>query len=431
MKILKILFVVLVIIILVSVVFFLFHLIFSQNTNVEIITSNAAIRDNHNEGDNAWGGHQTRIMRTNDGVFTAYITRDSKGFEGQLVWELAWKKDDEWHVAAKGLVGKEQPMNLLASPDGTIHVIAWPENNPTMWSGKPISGVLNLETEILDFPTNHAPYCGAGIDGEGNICVAMCGTSPLIDSNIPLACYDAKNDVWNLEYVPVKYRHCYTYVFPKSDGGLSLVSNRDVHWEDLGYEVPEGEEEFGYVFNKVSFWHRDRDPKNNPLKLVAFLEELPTQKYPDAKLKMNDYDAYFDTKERMHIIYSKEGASTKGMAQRRHAMFSNDGELLKDERLPLLAGGKSVIFQDDKERFYILSASNLPFPSARLYSAGNDGFDLGFPRIYNLKGNDVEYSGFAISAPRTGTPLSNIMDVGFPSDDGKEWVYFRIVLYEK
>ena len=46
----------------------------------------------------------------------------------------------------------------------------------------------------------------------------------------------------------------------------------------------------------------------------------------------------------------------------------------------------------------------------------------------DLQGYEVEYSGYGISVPRTGTPISNVLDVVFPSDGGTKWIYFQILL---
>jgi len=43
----------------------------------------------------------------------------------------------------------------------------------------------------------------------------------------------------------------------------------------------------------------------------------------------------------------------------------------------------------------------------------------------------VEYSGFGVAVPRTGTPPSHFVDAVFPSDQGRMWIYCRIVLYDE
>ena len=48
------------------------------------------------------------------------------------------------------------------------------------------------------------------------------------------------------------------------------------------------------------------------------------------------------------------------------------------------------------------------------------------PIQLDLAGYEVEYSGFGLSVPRTGTPLSNTVDVVFPSGNETQWLYFQL-----
>ena len=81
-----------------------------QQTNVEIVTADAATGD----GGNAWGGHQTRIVHTQDGIFTAYTVAGGGYLNRE--WHLAERQNDgTWNVIAQGESGRE-PVNLLASP---------------------------------------------------------------------------------------------------------------------------------------------------------------------------------------------------------------------------------------------------------------------------------------------------------------------------
>ncbi len=91
--------------------------------NLEIVTDGAATGD----GGNSWGGHQTRIVHTRDGVFTAY-TVPGDGYTSRE-WRLAWRKEDgSWSVIAQGGAGRE-PVNLLASPDRTLNIIGRSADN--------------------------------------------------------------------------------------------------------------------------------------------------------------------------------------------------------------------------------------------------------------------------------------------------------------
>ena len=93
-----------------------------------------------------------------------------------------------------------------------------------------------------------------------------------------------------------------------------------------------------------------------------------------------------------------------------------------DVRIPKKAGGYSRIFQDAQGDFYLLTSSG------RLYRAGDNGVNLSKPIILDLGGYQVEYSGFGVSVPRTGTHLGNVLDVVFPSDNGAKWIYFQLDL---
>ena len=50
------------------------------------------------------------------------------------------------------------------------------------------------------------------------------------------------------------------------------------------------------------------------------------------------------------------------------------------------------------------------------------------PVELDARGHKVEYAGFGWSAPRTGTPLSDVAEVVYPSGQGCEVIYFRLRL---
>src|SRR3989339_132503 len=379
--------------------------------NLEIVTDGAVTGD----GGNSWGGHQTRIVRTQDGVFTAY-TVPGDGYTSRE-WRLAWRNDNgTWPVIAQGGAGRE-PVNLLASPDGTLNIIGWPNGTGTIWSGKPSNGTITMQSSsIPGVASGFWPYNSAGIDHLGNLCVLSSGGEQ--PGEFRWACYLPAETQWISGTTEIDYRYTYTYMFPRPDRGLSLVATRDVLWETLGYTKPEGA--FDYVFNAFRYWRTD-DMSTTPIQELTFLEEAPTTQFPEPYLNAQT-DAYIDTKGQMHILYTREGASTGGKRQYRHRVVSPSGSLLYDVRIPKKAGEYSRIFQDDQEAFYLLTSSG------RLYRAGNDGVNLRKTIILDMGGYQVEYSGFGISVPRTGTPLDNVLDVVFPSDNGAKWIYFRLDL---
>jgi hypothetical protein len=378
---------------------------------VEVITNDAAVGD----GGNNWGGHQSRIVHTQDGIFTAYTVDGNSPLN--RIWKLVQRQTDgTWIVVAEGVAGRE-PVNLLASPDGSLHMIGWPDGEATMWSGKPNNGTLTMTTEkIPDVASGNWPYSSAGTNANGDLCIlsSVGGEKPV--GWFKWACYIPSQSQWISQTSQLDYRFAYTYVLPKPDGQLSLVSTRDVLWSALGYKQPANA--FDYVFNAFGYW-RTSDIVSEPIQMLSFAEEVPTEQYPSVLLSAQ-LDAYLDTKDRMHILYTLTGPSTGGNRTVRHRIISSDGTTVVDEELPREAGGLVRIFQDKNERFYLLCESGL------LYPMDEEGIKLDRPIKLDFGRYQVEYSGFGLSVPRTGTPLSNVIDVVFPSSNGAAWIYFQL-----
>jgi hypothetical protein len=382
---------------------------------VEVVTANASTGD----GGQAWGGHQTRIVRTAAGVFTAYTVAG----DGPLAryWYLVQRQPDgTWAVIASGGSGKD-PVNLLASPSGTVYVIAWPDGVGTIWAGRPTGGpgqVAMTREVIPQVVRDHWPYASAGIDADGNHCVLSSQGGQTPGGRFDYACYLPARGRWITHRAELDFKYAYTYVFPDPGGQLSLVATRDVRWSALGYQQPAGS--FDYVFNAYRYW-RTRELVSRPIEPFTFVEEPPTRDYPDPYLNAQ-MDAYIDTQDRMHILYWRRGATTAGDTQRRHRIVLPSGVVTFDGEMPSSGGWYYRIFQDSQERFYLLGSAGL------LYPLGDDGMTVGEPVSLDLGGYTVEYSGFGVSVPRTGTPRSDVMDVVFPSGNGTQWLYFRLDL---
>ncbi len=282
-------------------------------------------------------------------------------------------------------------------------------------------------TTIPNVAQGDYPYPSAGIDASGNISVLASGIpkpDPLIKGKMTphelrWACYIPSQSRWVTGSCQVDYGYTYSYVFPRPEGQMLAVSTRDNGRDELGIIQPPGAAP--WIFNAFMYWGTN-DSSSEIIKVLSFAEELPTTQYPDPWLKI--HEAYLDTKERMHIIYSRGGATTGGRVQVRHRIVSISGTTLFDEELPKEAGQYCRVFQDSQERFYLLGSLGL------LYPMDKEGQSLGNPMKLDFEGHELlheEVQGmYGLSVPRTGTPLSDVIDVGFPSDDGKSWVYFQL-----
>jgi hypothetical protein len=380
-------------------------------TKVEVVTDQAAVGD----GGNNWGGHQTRIVHTRDGIFTAYTV--DTGDILQREWRLAMRQaDGSWRVIASGEAGRD-PVNLLAGPDGRLYVVGWPDASATLWSGRPQDGAVKMTASSIPNQARRTkPYGSAGIDEGGDLCVLSSEGGQDPEGRFYVACFQQSRGKWVTQTYELDYRHCYTYVFPGPGRGLSLVSTRDVLWRAL--QVPQPAGAFDYVFNAFGFWHT-RDVSKSALGRLYYLEEKPTGGFPFAHLSAQQ-DAYMDTRGNMHVIYTVQGQSTLGAAISRQAILAPDGTLIDDVPLPAEAGAYARIFQDGQGRFYLLGSAGWIHPMDR------EGIHFGQPARLELGGFEVEYSGFGLSVPRTGTPPGDVMDVVFPSSDGNAWIYFQL-----
>lgn len=381
--------------------------------NMEVITDTAAGGKNAS----SWGGHKTRVVATADGIFSTFLIPGKGDFDKN--WLLTKRQSDgSWQVIAEEEAGRE-PVNLIASPDGTLHIIGWPDAVGTMWSGKPDGNKISLIKEVIPgVQQSNYPYSSVGTNSHGDICVLSSQGGNSSIGTIKWACYFLSIGEWRYTTVRTKYRYCYTYVFPGIDGSLSLVSTRDVTWKSLRYTQPP--DSFDYVYNALGYWHTD-NIESDPIEQLYFKEEIPTEEFPFVDLRAQQ-DAYIDINGIVHIIYSIIGENTNGEWQVRHLVLSSDGNMIADVLLPAEIGVFTRILQNIKGYLFLLGSSGI------LYPIDKDGIKVGNPIYIDLKGFTVEYSGFSIAAPRTGTPLSNKVDVVFPTNDGNKWIYFELPL---
>lgn len=386
-----------------------------RQSAVELVSDEVAVGD----GGNLWGGHQTRIVRTGDGVFTAYIVPGADDLHRE--WRLV-KRDatDGWQVIAQGETGRE-PVNLLAAPDGTLYIFGWPGGAATLWSGKPQGDEITMTPQLIpDQPNSNWPYSSAGIASNGTLCLLASNGGETPGGEFYWSCYLPESAQWLSRVTELDYRYCYTYVFPDALGGLSLVSTRDVRWSALGLETPQGA--FDYAFNAFGFW-RTENLLDTSLALTSYVEEPATADYPEPDLNAQ-MDAYQDSHGNMHILYWRKGETTRGEEKSMHRIITPAGDILFDAPLPDDIGYYVRIFQDGRENFYLLGSSGTLYLLDERGEQPVDSLQL------DLGGYEVEYSGYGLSVPRTGTPAGNIMDVVFTSGDETQWLYFQIEFVE-
>lgn len=402
----------------------------------ELVSDQAVVGD----GGNNWGGHQTRIVRTPTGLFTAYTTGVSdptwpqfRPYDGSpRSWRLAQRTAGGWKVLAEGKSGRE-PVNLMAGPDGTLHIIAWPDAKPHLWSGRPHDGAIDMNEVTIpgNWETSHWPYNSAGISNAGDI--ALVQSAGEVPGRLYWGYLSATSHQWTTRVTETKERHCYTYVLPESEGRLAFTSTRDVPTQAMGYAHSATTHLLGFVFNRSGLWQTD-DVARQPMTEIQVAEAVPTKEFPEVAANGACVDTYRDTKGRIHVLYFFIGPETQGKQHLRHAIVEHGA--VRTVELPettetwfALPDAKEPkrpqfcrIFQDAAGRFYLLGTT------AIIPADSEDGTKLGQPIPLDLHGYGVEYSGISIAVPRGGTPPADFVDGVFPTDQGRKVVYIRIQL---
>ena len=170
---------------------------------LEVITSDALAGG---DGGNQWGGHQCRIVRTVDGIFTVYTSGDKDHFERK--WHLMKRTANGWVEIAVDKSGRE-PVNLMTGPRGKLHIIGWADYHGTMWSGKPSPEGIKLAKEQIPvvYSGSH-PYNAAGIDMDGNICVITSVDDNDEGGRFLWAYYNAESQQWQGRVTFLNFRYC-------------------------------------------------------------------------------------------------------------------------------------------------------------------------------------------------------------------------------
>ena len=376
-------------------------------TSVEMVADNAALTENG--AGNNWGGHQRRIVRTDEGVFTAYIVNTLDGDNKE--WRLARLDGSQWEVIATGTAGRE-PVNLLAGPDGTLHIAGFPDNTATLWSGKPdAQGHVTMTSQTIPgMPNTTHPYAGAGIDASGNLTVVASGGND--PGYLYTASYDVQADQWTSHTSQTDFRNCYSHVLP--DGTeLSVVATRDVTWQTL-YDagellgIPPGNQGHDYCFNE---WTNYEAEIGQDLQAGASVEV--TQNSPNDFVHSFVLDAYKDSQDRTHVIYWKQlGNPPMNGKTPYHALIDPNGSLVGEYALPNDSDGcyQYEVFEDGQGRLWLLDNRE------NLWPVNSDGHTLG--TAVNL-GIGSENGLWSIATPGAGTSLENTIDLTLLANDSK------------
>lgn len=393
----------------------------------EDVTNEASTGD----GGNAWGGHQSRMVRTAAGLFTAYTTPGRDPFH--RTWNLAWRRDGAWKVVATGPSGRDPP-SLLANARGELFIVAWapPYTAPTLWSGTPDprSGTISAARAGV-VPGNwlyavYAAYVGAAIGPDGAIYIEVGygadGTTEafVFSRRDPTTSAWTTNTVNTLALTGLHGRYNYAYILPESNRrGVWVIATRNDNWATLGYARPPGA--FGYVYDRVVAFHTSDAAVVHPT-WTATLVRAERQASPETEpyCSATSTGGLLDAAGRLHVLYGLTPDLKTLAPTMRHAVISPGGKVLDDQAIPGHADRyvRAVANRDGK--LFIVGAAGgsrldvYPVPDPSRAAVGG--------RTALRAGANVLYAGLMGADPRGGTPSSDTWDFGFPSGSaGETW----------
>jgi hypothetical protein len=311
-----------------------------------------------------------------------------------------------------------------------LFVVAWPGGLPRLWTVVRRSKVWQVSSEPVpgDWFKSDWPYGAAAISPRGDLYVLESNQrywdAPPRGGELRLSVRDRRSWRWTSSIKTTDYRYAYAWLLPDAVHKLAVVATRDVPWSMLGYRQPIGTKD--WAMNSVRAWRTgDALEGLGPSSLVR--EETPTARYPNAYVSAAQPDVYRDSAGRLHVFYSFVGPSSRGIFGLRHAVLVG-GRVVADVALPSTLDFAKIV-EDSHGQLVVFGTK---VGSDRLYvyrAASADGTRLDEPTTASLRGHGLEYAGFTVADPRSGTPRSDRVDVVYPSGRRRQvWVHFTLRL---
>lgn len=392
----------------------------------------------------AWGGHQSRLVRTNKGVFFVLLVKGPPGIHKFAVYNIDRPIPE--------LVGEEYitgvSVDLVSDRSDNLYVLCLDTVEGDIMYGRPTAfkyengqgKAIKIQYQGNEFTKDGGyNYEGVCVDYSGKIImtIASVNNNKQYASKLKWLVLDTANDSWGEVYsYPVKWSELYIYVLPKQDGTIGLVTNAAAGFSQLGYKTPPG---CTYSWFSLTLWDIPNLSSNVINKVWKF--DLPfTENLPEPRVGNNyDGDAYVDSLGYTHILLSAEHVlGVNGYPrQTRYVIFDRNNRKILDRKL--FDGINSCRFVEiSNGNLYILK---MAYRTSKLevYKVKDDHKDIDsevpvfIKNIVNLNGDsyNLVYSGISLTSVRGGNNREDFADIVFPVDEtgngiATDWIFFRL-----
>lgn len=322
-------------------------------------------------GNGIHSGHQTRIVYTEHGIYSAYVTNtQNKTVNGRTAKTNTFTIFKIQNGQSTALYSDDFPadsssVNIMQDTQtGDVYVAAIPTNKyvqpqePAWLAMYRVDAETDEITKVfttLDFEVPSQPVHGYGYSqpimdvANRKIYALYSGGdgSQKADAEKDVgdwgyfawAIYDMESGQWEdtMRTIRTNYRFCYHYAYADGNGGISFITQRDVTKESVGHsEISHAK----YVWDELDLFvipNMYEEEYEQYVLLEADYSQIGENKYPESL----HYEYYKDDDGLMHVLYMQRYYRLpSGMVTERtlyHAVYDGT-ELIYHEKFELQGG---------------------------------------------------------------------------------------------
>ena len=424
------------------------------------------------------GGHEMRVVRTENGTYATYLIRESGSpTEAHPSWDYGEVEFALIKITPTGsrviftdvypqAMGSCTP-NVLRGENGKLYVTALADDKERPWG----RGGAWLRIYEVDTSTDEVTHVGRAnplYETSGYYDHGYGYTMPIIDVKhgklYGLYCggdvpgymvwynYDLNTGVWDTtcHTATIPSRDCYINGYPDGAGGFSFVVQRDITIGGLkqltGFDFTSTS---GYIFDALYLYHA-ADPDVPALTETVVREPVYTSEgYKNTGKNRIDSIShygeggctYLDRKNRLHVIYTHKvgNESTRTVY---HAVYSADGTEIMNEPVPksLLPNngtrkmeGEFAMTQGKSGKYYILYQPTYGYSGKTMLGIFSSSDGLSFTEVTppteltDAAGNSVEPGKLSVGNSRNRSLEDGIIPVLF-NGSGNVYYYYSVRL---
>lgn len=386
---------------------------------------------------NAWGGHQGRITRHQDGSIRILYIRRSADTANPMEWRVMLRAAGASGWTEEKTGTSTDDVNLLLDPTtDTAYVVAYPNSVPTIYEAPSYKSSTIPGTPVpwQTLPATSRHYSAVGMGADGTMCfkTSVELATPVETSNTETHFVCGRRDpssgwVWNTQQIQkIGNRYTYDYLFPGGFGTSQLVATAQSDLHRTATDFPNAS--LTYIFNGIGLYTADISGTGTfnlqPL-LPAYSTPSPatTTLAPVARM----IDSYMDSQKRLITTYYAEPGTGATAPTRGFYTIVRDaaGNVSQSQVWSGLAPyGFTRIFEDGSHRMWMLwTNQGTGYTQVKLYALTQDAsgqLTLGAGTEFS-----TQFKPYAIEgAPRLaltsrGQQLSNTVEVMFAACEEK------------